>query len=276
MYEEPILFSCEHFHSQTPFVDRNNKIAIHETFLSYIWIVGYSMLVLYDEAVAKPMQNAHAQAEVNVINKKLITHTEEFLQYGLSLIRIYSLWDKSYFANPEEYSSDEEFYILRANTVFTFAVNFILCHEFAHVEKEHVEAMKHRKVQASESKTFEQEADDRAIELMLAGRDGQIDKTLEMGILIGLGSMLYFKNNSEGGALHPDVDVRIKNFLTKLDPSFDAPLWGIAALFIKLWDDQFNLNFSWPKEANDFKEIFNSALKQIEDRKLSTNYPKAK
>lgn len=94
IYEEPILFECEHFKYQTPCVDSNKKIAIHETFLSYLWINCYSLWVLYDEAVAKPMQNAQAGTIINIINTSLIQKTEELFQYGKSLIRVYTPWDK--------------------------------------------------------------------------------------------------------------------------------------------------------------------------------------
>lgn len=268
IYEEPIMFSCEHFKSQTPFVDANNKIAIHETFLSYHWIICYSMCVLYDEAVAKPMQNAQLKKQVNIINNHLIKITEELFQYGKSLIKVYSKWDKEYFPNPEEYSNEEEFYILRANGLFVFAINFILCHEFAHVEKEHIDTLKSRTVSNQERKLFEKEADDRAIELMLSGKNEENEKSIELGILMGLCSMLYFKKDTSGGEHHPDTDSRIKNFLEKLNPSKEHPIWGVAALFFKLWDNQFNLNFIWPKEVNDFKELFYNTLSQIEKKNL--------
>lgn len=267
IYEEPILFSCEHFKTQTPFVDADKKIAMHETFLSYIWIICYSMLVLYDEAVAKPMQNAQLKIEINTIDKDVIKKAEELLQYGKSLIKSYSNWDKEYFPNPEKYSKEEELYILKANGLFIFAINFILCHEFAHVEKEHIDALNSRPVDSKERKLFEKEADDRAIELMLNGKDGKHDKSIELGILIGLSSMLYFRKNTYGGETHPDTDSRIKNYLEKLNPSNVDPIWGVAALFFKVWDNQFNLSFDWPLDVNDFKELFTGVLTQLANRK---------
>lgn len=269
VFEEPILFKCEHFRTQTPFVDANRKMAIHETFLSYMWIMCYSMWVLYDEAVAKPMQNAQLKKNVHLIDADLIRLAEELFQYGKSLIRVYSTWDKQYFPNPEEYSETEAFYIHRANGLFTFAVNFILCHEFAHVEKDHMNAIVSRYVPNDERKLFEKEADARAIELMLNGKDGEHDRSIELGILIGLCSMLYFRSTTYGGDHHPDTDSRIKTYLEKLNPSIEDPLWGISALFLKFWDNQFNLNFDWPKHVNDFKELFYNTLTQIENRKSS-------
>ena len=124
--EEPI---------KTPFVNENKIISIHETFLSYLWINCYSLMVLYDEAVVKPMQNSQLHCNKNIINTDFIKLTEELFQYGKSLIRIYTQWDKNKYPNPEEYSDEEEFYIKKANGIFVYATNFILCHELAHVEK---------------------------------------------------------------------------------------------------------------------------------------------
>jgi predicted metal-dependent peptidase len=44
--------------------------------------------------------------------------------------------------NPEEYSTDDVFFIERANGLFVYAMNFILCHEFAHIELNHLERKK--------------------------------------------------------------------------------------------------------------------------------------
>lgn len=225
------------------------------------------MWVLYDEAVAKPMQNAQLKQEVHRINKDLIQTAEDLFQYGKSLIKVYSVWDKQSLPNPEEYSEDEAFYIHRANGLFVYAINFILCHEFAHVEKDHVNAVVSRNVPNDERKLFEKEADARAIELMLDGKNGITDKSIELGILIGFCSMLFFRSTTYGGHHHPDTDSRIKSYLEKLRPKEGDPLWGIAALFLKFWDDQFNLNFVWPKHINDFRELFYNTLTQVESRK---------
>ncbi len=250
---------------RTPYVDENKKIAIHETFLSYLWINCYSSLVLYDEAVAKPMQNAQAQKKINIIDADLVKETEELFQYSKSLIKVFASWDKTYFPNPEEFSENEEFYILRANSLFIYANNFILCHEYAHIEMKHINEIKTASNQ--ERKKFEKQADERAIKLMLDGKNGVNDKSIDLGILIGLASLLFFKNNTDGGETHPDTDDRIKTYLEKLNLSFDQPIWGSASLFFKLWDNQFDLNFNWPKQVNDFKEMFYNILEQIEKKK---------
>lgn len=92
-----------------------------------------------------------------------------------------------------------------------------------------------------ERKKFEKEADDRSIELVFQGVDGINNKTLESGILLGLISMFFFKNNVSGGKNHPDNDYRISNYQDKLNPTENSQLWGLAAVALRLWDEQFKL-----------------------------------
>ena len=263
MDEEPIIYSNQHYKGQTPFVNQYGKIALHETFLSYIWIISYSMWVLYEEAVYKPNYNLINGEKIHEIDLTIIEKTKELFQYGKSLIVSYSSWDKEYLPNPEEYSDEEEYHILRTNGIFTKAISFILCHEYAHIEKKHIQNILTREVSNDERKIFEKEADDRAIELMLSAKNGENDKTIDLGILMGLASMLFFKSDVEGGAHHPDTDSRITNFLEKLDIADDDNLWGIASLFFKLWEEQFSLSFTWAKSVGTFKELFYDTLPQV-------------
>ena len=41
-----------------------------------------------------------------------------------------------------------------------------------------------------------------------------------------------------------------------LDAKADDPIWGMAALAFKLWDNQFSKYYSWPKAVKDFKEMY--------------------
>ncbi|NMH26554.1 phage exclusion protein Lit family protein [Flavobacterium silvaticum] len=243
---------------QMPYVDANGVINLHETFMSYVWIMSFSLFVLYEEAVAKPMQKQQGQLNIADVNIPLLHLTEELFEYGKSLVTSYSIWDKNYFPNPEEYSADDVFYVERTNGLYLYAMTFILCHEFAHVEFEHF-----AKLNKVDQKTLETEADKRAIELVLKSKDGQNDKSVEYGILIGLVSLLFIRKSASGKGSHPDSDERIIKYLETINPDFDEPIWGVACLGIKLWDNQFKHNFDYPKYVNDFKEFFYHLVSQI-------------
>src|SRR5947209_485533 len=56
-------------HTQTPFVNLNQKkIYIHETFMSYVWCISYSLYVLFDEEIAKQSQNRFAGKRIHEID----------------------------------------------------------------------------------------------------------------------------------------------------------------------------------------------------------------
>jgi len=252
--EEPITFKVGG-HIQTPYVDRTKKIHIHETFLSYVWSICYSLIVLYDEAVAKPQQNAFLGEEINKIDLEKIAKAQELFNYGISLITLFSKWDKENLPNPEYYREEDEFYIERVNALYVYAMNFILCHEFVHVEREHIDQLINHTATNSNILDFEKEADKKAIELILSGVSDEKRKTAIGGILAGLCCLLYFKNETLNHT-HPDTDKRIDNFLTIVNAESDDPVWGVAALAYKLWDNQFSKSFNYPTQVNDFKEMY--------------------
>lgn len=259
------LFPGIHYHitpraltqKQMPFVDETGKVNIHETYMSYVWINCFSLFVMYEEGVAKPMQKKQGQANIQEVDVALLNITEELFQYGKSLIVAYSPWDKKYLPNPEEFSNEEEFYVLRTNGLYMYAMTFILAHEYAHIELDHF----NKKNQSSIEQEIE--ADKRAIELLLNCRDDKNKKTVEYGLLMGFVSMLFLKNNVYGKNTHPDIDERIKTYLAILDAPSEEPIWGIATLAIKLWDNQFQLGFSYPTYVDDFKQFFYEMCSQI-------------
>jgi hypothetical protein len=79
--------------------------------------------------------------EINKIDPYRITKAQQLFNYGISLIKIFTPWDKSTLPNPECYDEQDEFYVQRVNAVFVYAMNFILCHEFVHVEREHIDKL---------------------------------------------------------------------------------------------------------------------------------------
>lgn len=240
--------------AQTPYVDGTKKIYIHETFASYVWCVTYSLIVLYDEAVAKPSQNLFMNRPINKIEYEKIKNAQAVFDYGLSLITTFSHWDKR-LPNPESYPEDDSFYIERSNAVFIYALNFILCHEFIHVEREHVDRKLLGTITNLENIELEKEADRKAIELILTGVTSDRRKSAIAGILVGLCTLLYFRSETLSNS-HPDTDKRIDNFLQIVNAPSDDSLWGVAALAYKLWDNQFSKAFNYPKQINDFKEMY--------------------
>jgi len=256
-------------HVQTPYVNSNGKIFVHETFLSYVWCVCYSMLVLYEEAIAKVSQNQVSKTLLHEIDSVKIDTAQKLFDYAKSLITSFTPWDKGSLPNPEEYSTDDVFFIERANGLFIYAMNFILCHEFAHIELNHTELIKQGQNSKSDILKFEKEADLRAMELVLNGTTNKTKLSAEIGVLMGLCSLLFFKQKSET-TTHPATDDRMDKLIEQSNASNPDPHWGIATLAFKLWDNQFMKNFTWPKEVHDLKELYELIREEIKKEKGSS------
>lgn len=241
---------------QLPYIDSNGCINIHETYLSYMWITSFVLFVLYEEGVVIP-----DQVKRNIVPRKnqdnsILEITKELFDYSKSLIRAFSKWDKDYFPNPEYFDEDTDigWYIVRANDLYVEAINFILYHEIAHADLEHLKRIADEDLTLSDIKELELEADSKAIELLLL--NCKTRKVSELSIIIALASMIFFDKTLDGGPKHPDVDLRLENAITKINLSEDSEIWPMLVLFVKLWDEQFSHNFIHGEVYDTFKELF--------------------
>ena len=220
------------------------------------------MFVLYEEAVAIPdlmKRNIQPPKSQNV---ELIKLTEELFDYAKSLVRVFSKWNIEYFPNPEFFdrSSDEGFYIERNNDLYVEAMNFILFHEIAHAEFEHIKKKNVNSLNNEELKEMELEADSRAINLLL--NQYRSKNLSDLSIIVGLASILFCVQNLSGGNKHPDIDIRLENALQIINPADDSPVWAFLVLFIKLWDKQFSHNFIENSEYDSFKDFYYELITQ--------------
>jgi hypothetical protein len=256
-------------HIQTPYVNTDGEIFIHETFLSYVWCIAYSLWTLYDEAVAKPSQNLHAGKQINEIDSEQIRISESVYRHGLSLYVFYSSLIDGKLPNPELYSAEQSFYIGKSNGLYLQAINFILCHEIAHIYLGHTKEDP-RNMADSEILIRERAADNAAIDWMLEGVTEENKATIHVGILIGLCSLLFLRSTTKS-TTHPNADDRIDNLLTLVQPGDNDPMWGIAALAFRLWDDQFQKFFDWSlNNLGSYKDLYYFVKRQIEDENRGT------
>lgn len=249
---------------QTPFIDGNGIINLHETYLSYIWIVCYYFFVLHEEGLAIPDRIKRGLSVHKKPNPQLISTAEELFDYGRSLIMSFTRWDKENLPNPEYFdeATEEGWYILRTNDLYVEVLNFILYHEIAHAEFQHIKEKVINNLNNEEQKKLELEADSRAINLILSnGRNRNIS---ELAIIIGLASMLFFKNNLSGGSKHPNIDIRLENAIKIFNPQEDSCIWTMLALFVKIWDKQFQLGLTEQPEYNTYKDLYYDLLAQIQ------------
>ncbi len=136
----------------------------------------------------------------------------------------------------------------------TFGINFILCHEYVHIDRLHAEQRMAGKNSLIDRLEFEKEVDELSAKLIWSGADDAKKERPNLGLFIGLSCLLYFKNETLS-TTHPDTDKRIDSYLQTLNAPSDDPIWGIASLAFRLWDHQFGKLMVWPKTIKDFREM---------------------
>jgi hypothetical protein len=259
--EAPILGHKEG--DMTPYVKiANGEIALHETFLSYIWALSYAFLVIFDERMQRPRigkQPAHGMPLGHFVDQAY-----SVLDYGLSLLTEFHQWPKA-LPSPESYSADDKFYVERANGIYLAAVDFVLCHELGHIACGHLGRASSDPV---EIKEFEQEADQWALARVRKGiRPPERTYTMVgFGAIAGLGSLLFLKRELTSDT-HPDKDERIINVLTSLSIDDEDNLWGIAAAFFIVWNEYFKGDMDVSGEYNTYKDLIQAIREQLQPLK---------
>lgn len=248
---------------QLPYIDEKGTIHLHETFLSYTWIICYYFFILHEEGFAIPDHINRGVAVHKAHNPQLIREAEELFNYGKSLVVAFTPWDKEFYPNPEFFdeNTDEGWYITRTNDLFVEVLNFIIYHETAHAELEHIKKIKFENLTNEQRKPLELEADTRAIELILLNFRNR--NLTELAIVVGLLAMLFIKPTLHGGKKHPNIDTRLENAILLFNPAEDSPIWTMASLFLKVWDKQFGLGLQEQPVYDTYKELFHDLLSQV-------------
>lgn len=256
-----------------PFISgKDGTIYIQESFLSYLWCIAYSQLLLVDEEVARP------QLEYNYTRTKeqsnLIDDAYKLLIHALNSRAGYLDWDKESLPNPEAYSDQEAHYVEKSSSVFTQAMVFILIHEFAHFYLGHLEDspaqqenndasindnINHKR----ESIDAETKADNYALSIMKEGADFLIEKqTVYCGIVIGLVAVLFLNPNLDGDT-HPDPHRRLYSALCQMDIEPNNMLWALASTSIALWAHFHGKPRLGGHDFNSLRENFEKMMDEL-------------
>ncbi|WP_275074904.1 phage exclusion protein Lit family protein [Providencia rettgeri] len=237
-----------------PFVSIDNKeINIQETFLAYLWCVTYSLFIYTDLII---------EQKVNLDSKRK-TLAIKSLEYALSLIEKYSDWNKGDLPNPECYLAEDAGDIEKTNELFLYGLNFIICHEFSHVDLDHCCKFETDGFLSDlEKKEFELSADENAINLLRNGIYPNNETATKIGVAIALSSLLFF-NSKVSRKIHPDSDTRIINALEKLEVDDNEQSWIVACAAINLWANINKISLEWD-EKSSFKELINFLSVQLE------------
>lgn len=261
--KEPIFIGNNQY--RTPkILLKDRTLQLHETFLSYQWCISYALYVFYVETIDYPKINAFYGSEVKKITPKKLEEALELFSYGKFIIMYFEEWDKDALPNPERYPAENRDYVEQTNLFFSYSIVFILCHEVKHAES-HLDQLPDESCYECFHE-MEYEADDAAIDVIL--QDAPADKIflLEIGIVLGILSMLFFRSTTTG-IKHPNVEDRLTNALERMKADSESVAWAFACVGIKLWDEQFNHGFDWNAMGKiTFKELYYDVISQMKKR----------
>lgn len=205
-----------------------NRIIIHDTFLSFLWSFSYGLLI------KAPMSGK----EITVEERENAT---KLLRFAKELLKTYQVWDINNLPNPGLDFKDEKDYIAKVNSVYHYAFTYIIFHEFAHIILGHLnelgQASKSSNVVSSgRRQEMETEADLFALNRMMDEvKDTEYEFNVIFGIITALSSITLTSKVASGGKFHPDPDARIRETLKELDLPEDEYIWGFSTWAFIEW-----------------------------------------
>jgi hypothetical protein len=260
---------------KTPFSNTDTReINIQETYLSHLWSFIYSVFVMYEEGVQKPLINDTFDGTLN-FDAPLIKRAKSLFDWSISLTDKYSAWDES-LPNPKHYHSDEEkFYSEKVNSIYQSAVAFILFHEAAHLMQGHESfffkagANDLDPAAIADRIQIENEADKFAFNMLIKETDSEKDRWIKgISILLATCSSLLIVPRAHGikQKTHPDVDQRIVNALHQLNLYTDEAqfyCWYLCGFAVKLFLIKHDIN-TQQETYETAKDAFTAYLEMLD------------
>lgn len=239
---------------KTPFIDVEKHLQIHETFLSMIWILSYTLLALLSERYYHPD-----------LPKDWLKDTEERQQlatdlydYAKLLVVDFISWNKEELPNPEKYVVEQADYIGQAKMYYTEAVKFILYHEFVHAIL-HIDNVDEKRKRLD----LELEADRISLDLVLNMDGGKAaDFMSECGAVIGVLTNFIVSNKTKK-VNYPNLEDRLKNVLDRCKSNYKHFAFCMACIGIELWADQFSIELEQVEVDKDFEKKFSNYYNQL-------------
>jgi len=232
-------------------IDKNG-IKIYENFNQYLWSICYSIIVIFDLGIQEPSINKTFDGLIRFNTIKL-RNAKKLFDHSFSLFSNYNTNKFFSLPNPEKYTRNNQFYIERANGVYSAAMVFILLHEFGHQYYGHLENYSSN---SEEAKKDEFLVDDYAFDLMERHFQNIEGKTYKAGIVLGLGSLVLLDKTLDGGNEHPDSHSRLLRQIEKMNLSEIDNTWGIACVLINLWGIKYNIAVTDRMYFEHYKDMF--------------------
>jgi len=244
-------------------INSSKQIELYENFNQYLWCICYSLVVVFDESIQKPIIEKKYTGKFDLENP-FVKQAIAVLNNGFDLLQTYKDWQFSQLPNPEKYNEYDKYYIEKTNGIYTAAMTFILLHEFGHQYYEH---LTYYPENAEEFKTEEYKADEYAIDKISQNFSSERGITFKCGIIAGISSLILLDESLSGGDTHPDTDERLKKAIEKIKLEDIDNLWGIASLTFRFWAIKYNVEIEYPQTVESYKELFTITLDKIKEIK---------
>jgi hypothetical protein len=225
-------------------IDEEGQIMIFSSFLSYLWAASYMITTFFKH---------FSETEENVNSSEIESRACRLFDYGHSLITTWSEWNFD-LVRPDSFLPYEEIYVGQTNYAFITGATFILLHEFSHSVLGHT---KHN----IRNPEIEFNADDYAIELIfenLGSTEELFNKKL--GTLIGISSFIPMHKILNSSKTHPNPELRVQNFIEKLNLDPKDSLWIVPCIAYSLWDQKNGKIFDYKNGEGTYKELYYSML----------------
>ncbi|MCG9767195.1 hypothetical protein L1D59_01095 [Pseudoalteromonas piscicida] len=260
---------------RTPYVDlKTREINLQETYLSHLWSFIYSVFVMYEEGIQKPLINNSFDGVLR-FETPLLQRAKLLFDWSISLTSEYSDWNEG-LPNPRTHNNErEQFYAEKVNAIFQDAVAYFMFHEFTHLTQGHESFFPgvvfggRSEEELAELIQMENEADQYAFSMLLKDTDDEKKRWVKgLSILFVMCSALLItpRASSIKQATHPDLDNRLLNILLKLNLETEETqfyCWYLCDFAIKFYLIKHNIEMATGKYETA-QEAFFSYLDELE------------
>ncbi len=230
---------------------KDHQITVYENFIAFLWCISYTIVTFYIER----------DGDIDPKTNLKIQNTISLLNYGYSLKQTWNEWPSSL---PDPTKGDNDPCVGFANAITSFAMSYILAHEIGHHTLEH--NLTNVGLDTNEAKEDEFNADKYALDVLTAGYEEGDDAknySINVAIIVGLGSMLLLEDSWEGGEYYPDSNDRLKKIILSIEElnnnTEEYWKWGLLILF--LWNTIYRHENFNPIEHISAK----AAFEELED-----------
>lgn len=254
------------------------KIYLQETYLEHLWSFIYSIFVIYEEGVQKPLINNSFSGEIE-FKTEILKRAKRLYDWSISLSEEKSEWDLE-LPNPQLHlDENERFYAEKTNGIFQKSVSYVLFHEFCHLTQGHESYYLGFKLcdlteaDYADRIQIENEADAFAFNMIINSNDDENARWVNgLSILFVKCSSLLLTQSLEGikQRSHPDLDSRIHTAMTRLDLNSEQSqfyCWYLCCMAINFYLLKHNVR----REQCTYdtaEECFFAYLDQLDSIKL--------